>query len=271
MLWKPAVEINPYRRMEPREILYGRRPLIEALRAGRRRFHALWLAEGVRGATVEEARREAGRRNVPVRTCPRSQLDRWTHSGHHQGAALEVSPYPYADPEDLRRAAESARESLFLLFLDHLEDPQNVGSLLRTAEAAGVHGVILPRDRAVAITPAVARASSGASEHLRIAQAPNLVRALAEWKERGVWLFGLDADPAAPLLTETKLEGPLGLVVGQEGEGLGRLVAKTCDALVRLPMRGRISSLNAAVSGAIALYEVRRQRDARASAANGAA
>ncbi len=269
MVLNTIVESNPYRRMEPREILYGRRPLIEALRAGRRRLHTLWLAEGVHGAIVEEARGEAARRKVPVRTCPRSQLDRWTHSGHHQGVALEVSPYPYADPEDLRRAAETAGESLFLLLLDHLEDPQNVGSLLRTAEAAGVHGVILPRDRAVGITPAVARASSGASEHLRIAQTPNLVRAMAEWKARGVWLFGLEADPAAPLLTETKLEGPLGLVVGHEGEGLGRLVARTCDALVRLPMRGRIGSLNAAVSGAIALYEVRRQRDLRAREAKG--
>lgn len=250
--------------MEAREILYGRRPLIEALRAARRHFHALWIAEGVRGSIVEEARREAARRGVPIQTCRKSQLDRWTHSGHHQGVALEASVYPYADPEDLWRAATTAVEPPFLLFLDHLEDPQNVGSLLRTAEAAGVHGVIVPRDRAAPISPAVARASSGATEHLLIAQAPNLVRALEEWKQRGLWIFGLDVDADLPLLSDTRLDGPIGLVVGHEGEGLSRLVARTCDARVRIPMRGRIGSLNAAVSGAIALYEVRRQRDLRA-------
>lgn len=257
---------NPAPEMEAREILYGRRPLVEALRAGRRQFFALWVAEGARGAIVEEARREAARRGVPIQTCRKSQLDRWTHSGHHQGVALEVSSYPYADMEDLWKGAAAAGEPPFLLFLDHLEDPQNVGSLLRTAEAAGVHGVIVPRDRAAPISPAVARASSGATEHLLIAQAPNLVRAIEEWKQRGLWIFGLDMDADLPLLTETRLDGPVGLVVGHEGEGLGRLVARTCDARVRIPMRGRIGSLNAAVSGAIALYEVRRQRDLRAKA-----
>jgi len=246
------------------EILYGRRPLIETLRAGRRAVHAVWIAEGARGPTVDDVRAAAASRRLAVRTCSRADLDRRTRSGNHQGVALETAPYPYADPEVMLRAAETARESLFLLLLDHIEDPQNVGSLLRTAEAAGVHGVLMPRDRAVAVTPAVVRASSGASEHLRIAQVPNLARAIDEWKRRGLWIFGLDAAPSAPLLTETALRGPVGLVVGNEGEGLGRLVAKSCDALVRLPMHGRIGSLNAAVSGGIALYEVRRQRDAAA-------
>ncbi len=254
------------------EILYGRRPMIETLRAGRRRTRALWIADGARGATIEELRALAQRRETPVRRCPKSQLDRWTHSGHHQGVALEADPYPYGDPEDMLRAAEAAREPLFLMLLDHIEDPQNVGSLLRTAEAAGVHGVILPRDRAAAVTPAVVRASSGASEHLCVAQVGNLAEFIESWKRRGVWFFGLEAEPSAGLLTEAPLTRPLGLVVGNEGSGLGKRVAKTCDALVRLPMRGKIQSLNAAVSGAIALYEVRRQRDrSRAAGEDGGA
>lgn len=249
--------------MNDREILYGRRPMIETLRAGRRRAHALWLADGARGPAIAELRALAQRNQVPIRACPKSQLDRWTRSGHHQGVALETDPYPYGDPEDMLRAAEAERQPLFLLVLDHIEDPQNVGSLLRTAEAAGVHGVILPRDRAAAVTPAVVRASSGASEHLRIARVGNLAETIELWKRRGVWFFGLEADPSAAPLTEAPLTRPLGLVVGNEGEGLGRRIARACDALLRLPMRGRVQSLNAAISGAIALYEVRRQRDLR--------
>ncbi len=247
--------------MSNREILYGRRTILEALRAGRRVFHRLLIAAPSRGTIVTEISNEAKRRNVPLEHCPKSLLDRLTHSGHHQGIALETGPYPYADPEDMYRAAVENREALFLLFLDHIYDPQNLGSLLRTAEAAGAHGVILPRHRAALVTPAAARASSGACEHLRVALVANLPRAMAEWRERGLRVFGLDIAGTAPLLTETPLDGPLGLVVGNEGEGLGKLVARACDAIVRLPMCGRVQSLNAAISGAIALYEVRRQRD----------
>ena len=252
-----------------REILYGRQPILESLRAGRRTFHALWVAESAKGAIVAETRAEASRRGVPVHPCAKAQLDRLTHSGHHQGVALEAGPYPYEDPETMRRAAELAGEPLWLLFLDHIHDPQNLGSILRSAEAAGAHGVVLPRDRAALVTPAAARASSGACEHLRVARVPNLAEAMEEWKRRGLRLIGLEADPSAPLLTDIPLDGPLGLAVGNEGEGLGKRVAKTCDLLVRLPMRGHVQSLNAAVSAAIALYETRRQRDTQTRAAIG--
>lgn len=247
------------------ELLYGRQTLLEVLRAGRRDLRRLLVAEGTQmSGPPAEILRLAHHRKVPVTACVRRDLDRRTLNGNHQGLALEAGPYPWADLADLR-APGADGEPPFLLVLDHIQDPQNVGSMMRSADAAGVTGVILPKDRACAVTPAVVRASSGAVEHLRVAQVTNLVRALAELKERRIWVHALDALPGAPLHTDVRLDGPIALVVGNEGEGIGRLVRQTCDGVLRLPMRGRVGSLNAAVAAAIALYEVRRQRDAAAA------
>jgi 23S rRNA (guanosine2251-2'-O)-methyltransferase len=158
------------------------------------------------------------------------------------------------------RLARESQASPFLLLLDHVQDPQNLGSLLRTAEAAGVHGVIIPGRRAAGVTPAAVRASAGAAEHVRVALVANLVQAMRQLKAEGVWIAGLEAAPDAQLYTKAALSGPLGLVIGSEGQGLARLVRETCDFLIRLPMLGRVESLNAGVAGAIALYEARRQR-----------
>ena len=248
------------------EIIFGRRAVLEVLRAGRRTIHAVLIAEGAHGAIVTEAQTEARRRRLPIRLCPRALLDRLTHSGHHQGVALETSPYPYENPETMLRTAEEAGEPLFLLFLDHLHDPQNLGAILRSAEAVGVHGVILPEAHAAAVTPAAVRASSGAAEHLRVARVRAFAQHLREWKQRGLRLVGLESTPSLPLLTDLPLDGPIGLIIGNEGEGLTKAAARACDVRARLPMRGRIESLNASVSAGIALYEVRRQRDLRARA-----
>jgi 23S rRNA (guanosine2251-2'-O)-methyltransferase len=179
---------------------------------------------------------------------------------HHQGVVAEVSSYPYADLEDVMDSAARRGEAPWLLLLDCLQDPQNLGTLLRTAEIVGVHGVILPDRRAVGVTPAVVSASSGASEHALVAQVTNLVRTIKDLKERDVWVYGLEDVPEASVLWETDLSGALALVVGSEGRGMRRLVRETCDVLVRLPSRGQIHSLNAAVAGSVALYEVARQR-----------
>jgi 23S rRNA (guanosine2251-2'-O)-methyltransferase len=246
-----------------REILYGRQPVREALRARRRQTFKLLLAQGLRptgivGEIVTLAR-EAG---VPVQEVDRRELDRLGDELNHQGLAAEVSAYPYVDLPDLLQAAQQAGEPPFLLLLDHLRDPQNLGSLLRSAEAAGVHGVVIPGRRAAEVTPAAVRASAGAAEHVRVAQVTNLVQAMKSLQAEGVWLAGLEAVPEAQLYAEANLTGPLGLVVGSEGQGLARLVRETCDLLLRLPLYGRVESLNAGVAGAIALYEVRRQRAA---------
>ena len=245
------------------EWLYGRRPVLEVLRAARREIHEI-LVPPVLDATAEweELVARAHERGIDCKPASREQLERFCGGGNHQGVAMRVGPYPYADIEDALDAGRAGGEALYLI-LDHLEDPQNVGSLLRTADAAGVTAVILPEDRASAVTPAAVRASAGASEHLMVVRTVNIVRALEALKREGVWLTGLDMDgPNARPYTEIDFRGPAGIVVGAEGNGLSRLARETCDFIAQLPMRGGVSSLNAAVAGAIALYEVVRQRGA---------
>jgi 23S rRNA (guanosine2251-2'-O)-methyltransferase len=244
-----------------REILYGRQPVRETLRAGRRQVFQLLLAQGIKpSGIVREVISFARMANVPVREVDRRELDKLGGEVNHQGLAAEVSGYPYLDLEAMLDAARQAGEPLFLLLLDHVQDPQNLGSLLRTADAAGVHGVIIPGRRAAGVTPAAVRASAGAAEHVRVARVTNLVRAMEELKTAGLWLAGLEATPEAQLFTQADLSGALGLAVGSEGQGLSRLVREKCDFLIRLPMRGQVESLNAGVAGGIALYEARRQR-----------
>ncbi|MFC2015825.1 23S rRNA (guanosine(2251)-2'-O)-methyltransferase RlmB [Chloroflexota bacterium] len=244
-----------------REILYGRQPVRETLRSGRRQVYKLLLAEGVKPrGIVGQIISMAEQADIPVQQVGRKALDKMGGEVNHQGLAAEVSGYPYSDLPVLLDAASMSNAPPFLLLLDHLQDPQNLGSLLRTAEAAGIHGVLIPRRRAAGVTPAVVRASAGAAEHVRVAQVTNVVRAMEWLKAHGVWLVGLEALPEAQLYTEADLSGPLGLVVGSEATGLSRLVRETCDFLVRLPMLGRVESLNAAIAGAVTLYEARRQR-----------
>jgi 23S rRNA (guanosine2251-2'-O)-methyltransferase len=236
-----------------REILYGRQPVRECLRARRRHIHQLILAEGVgeKGIVAEILNLAAGLK-LPLKRVPRPQLDRITKV--HQGVALEVAGYPYVEITVILGWARKLAEQPFVLALDHLQDPQNVGALLRTAEAAGLHGAIISSRRAVGVTPAVVSASAGASEHLRIAQVTNLVRTLETLKSDGLWVVGLESHPDALPYHRVDLDLPLVLVVGAESQGLSRLVRETCDLLLRLPIRGQIESLNASVAGGIALY-----------------
>ncbi len=243
------------------EALVRRHPVLEALRAGRRQFVRLHVAEGEgRGqdrelAPILSAARDAG---VPVTRLDQAALDRLAqrHAADpkHQGVLLEVGPYPYAEPDEMLGLAERRGERPLLLLLDLLHGPQNIGALLRTAEACGAHGVILQDRRAPEITPAVVQYAAGASEHLLIAKVTNLVQTMRTLKEANIWLAGMDMDESAEELGQVDLNRPLGIVVGHEGEGLRRLVRDTCDFIVRLPMRGRVESLNAAVAGSILLY-----------------
>ena len=244
-----------------REILYGRQPVRETLRAGRRQVFKLLQAQGVKPTgVVRQILTLAEQAHVPIQAVDRRELDKLGGEVNHQGLAAEVSGYPYMDLAALLDLSQQAGEPPFLLLLDHIQDPQNLGSLLRSADAAGAHGVVLPGRRAAGVTPAAVRASAGAAEHVPVALVANLVQAMERLKTEGIWLAGLEALPDAQLYTQIDLSGPLGLVVGSEGQGLARLVRERCDYLVRLPMRGQVESLNAAVAGGIALYEVRRQR-----------
>jgi 23S rRNA (guanosine2251-2'-O)-methyltransferase len=181
----------------------------------------------------------------------RTEID--SLGSNHQGVALEAGEYPYHTIYDILDNASKRGEAPFILILDTLQDPQNLGTLLRTAEIVGVHGVLLPLRRTATITPAVVSASSGACEHQWIAQA-NLHHAINQLKEKGIWVIGLDGSPKAEIPSKIHLDGPLAFVVGSEGGGMRPLVRKTCDLLMRLPMRGQVDSLNAAVAGSVALY-----------------
>lgn len=173
---------------------------------------------------------------------------------------LETGPYPYVELDECLQAAADRREPALLLLLDHLQDPQNIGTLLRTAEAVGCHGVVIPGRRAAEITPAVVNASSGAVEHLRVAMVTNLAQTIEELQRTGIWVAGLEQDEAAKDIDTVDLDLPLALVIGAEGTGMARLVRERCDFLVRLPIVGQVGSLNAAVAGSIAIYHAWRQR-----------
>ncbi len=259
--------LNTHRHKGPRELvtggewIYGRNPVEEALAAGRRTCSEIVLppVSPNEDEQLQRIRDEARNRRLVIRTMERDQLDRLTRFGHHQGVALKTTGYPYVGLEDILTAVADDDNALIVV-LDHLEDPQNVGSIVRTACAVGATGVVIPEDRASGITPAAVRASAGGAEHIRVAQVVNLPRAMAALKDAGVWFTGLDWGEDAKPYTAIDFRGRVGLVVGAEGTGLSRLVRETCDFIGVLPMPGGFESLNAGVAAAVALYEILRQR-----------
>lgn len=248
------------------EWIYGRHGVAEALRAGRRKVFRVLLAEAARGGKKPDAGQvhfeEAARRvGAALERVPPARLDALTRVGHHhQGVAAEVAPFPYESISETVELCREAGSQALVLVLDALQDPQNFGTLLRSAEAAQVTAVLMLDRRQVEVTPAVVNASAGAVEHLHICLANNLPRAIETLQEAGLWIYALSAGEGTTLYTAMDLRGPVGLVVGSEGQGVGRLVQERCDGALAIPMLGKIESLNAAVAGSIALYEVVRQR-----------
>ena len=236
-----------------KEFIYGRNAVYETLRAKRRELFSLEIAEGVKETgRITEIVQLAALNKIKASFVPRAKLEKL--NANHQGVALEVGGYPYSDVVEILELASRKKEPPFVLLLDSLQDPQNFGTLLRTAEVVGVHGVVIPLARTVAVTPAVVNASSGASEHLLLAQS-NLSQAMDALKESDVWVVGLDQEGETfNEKLDRHLKGALGLAVGSEGEGLHELTRKKCDILLKLPMRGQVESLNASVAGSIALY-----------------
>ena len=242
------------------EWLFGRNPVEEALAAGRREATEIVLPPPAHDDDqLARIRDEAHARRIAVRAMDRDRLDRLVRFGHHQGVALKVSGYPYVSLDEIVSAAADEENALVVL-LDHVEDPQNLGSVLRTACAAGAAGVVIPEDRACGVTPAAVRASAGGAEHLRVAHTVNLVRAIADLKEAGCWMTGLDWGEDARPYTAIDFRGRVGLVVGAEGAGISRLVRENCDFIAELPMPGGFESLNAGVAAAVTMYEILRQR-----------
>ena len=236
-----------------KEFIYSRNAVYETLRAKRREVFRIQLAEGAQEkGRLDDILRMAKERKIIVERLPKVRLDK-IHE-NHQGVAAEVSEYPYSDIVDILEYASQKGEPPFVLIIDSLQDPQNFGTLLRTAETVGVHGVILPLAHTVEVTPAVVNASSGASEHLRIARS-NLSQAIDVLNKEDIWVVGLDQDgETVGASHDSPLRGALALVVGSEGEGLRELTRKKCDIVLKLPMRGQVESLNAAVAGSVALY-----------------
>lgn len=233
-----------------KEYIYSRNAVHEALLANRRQVFSIDIAEGAQEkGRLAEIVKLAAQRKIKVNRVPRGRLDK-VHQ-NHQGIIAEVSGYPYSDLVDILDSIKD--EPPFILLLDSLQDPQNFGTLIRTAEAVGVHGIVIPLARTVEVTPAVVNASSGASEHMRIARS-NLAQAMDTLRDSDLWLVGLDQAGAQVEAGSRHLKGALGLVVGSEGEGLHELTRKKCDIILQLPMRGKVESLNAAVAGSVALY-----------------
>lgn len=241
------------------DYIYGIHPVREGLQ-GRRKPLELFVDEKGGNSRVEEILKLAAERGVPVRQRRRQDLDRLAGLPHHQGVVLSMEPFPYVDFEDLLQTwQDSGREGFFVL-LDGITDPHNMGAILRNADAAGCHGVVITKDRSCGVTNVVDKASAGAAEHLAVCQVTNLARTIEILKKKNVWVYGLAAGEGAEPIFSSRLTGDVALVVGSEGEGLRQRTRQLCDGLLEIPMIGGVSSLNAASASAVALFEVVRQR-----------
>ena len=239
-------------------IIEGRNAVIEALRAGTA-IDKIYLQKGETDKTLGHIASKARAAGIAVVDCDRRKLDGMSVTHSHQGVVAVAAVREYASVEDILRAARDKGEAPLLVVCDELSDPHNLGAVIRTAECAGAHGVIIPKRRSAGLTAVVAKTSAGAVAHVPVARVPNLPALLDDLKKRGVWVFGTAADGATALY-DADLKGPAAIVIGSEGDGMGRLVAERCDFLVSIPMRGKLSSLNASAAAAILLYEAVRQR-----------
>ncbi len=253
---------EPRRHEESRhDVIYGINPVTEAFKAGRG-IEKVFLAEGRGGREVEEIINLARGRNIKVSFEPREALTRLSRTEGHQGVVAIVSAGKYATLEEILKKAKGSGESPFLLILDGIQDPQNLGAIIRSAVCSGVHGVIIPKDRAVGLTSTVDKASAGAMEYMPVVKVTNIAQTLDELKKEGLWIIGTEGKAKANLYS-ADYKGAIGLVVGSEGEGIRPLVAKKCDTLVSIPIKGMVSSLNASAAAAVVMYEVVRQRSGK--------
>ena len=240
------------------EIVEGRNAVIEALRAGRA-IDKIFIAKGDVDKTLGHIASKARDKGIVVVECDRKKLDFMSQTHAHQGVIALCAVREYCTVEDIFAVAEERGEKPFIIVCDEISDPHNLGAIIRSAECAGAHGVIIPKRRSAGLTAIVDKASAGAAEHMAIAREPNIPAAIKELKDRGLWVYGTAADGQSDLW-HTDFTGNVALVIGSEGDGMGRLVRESCDFIVSLPMKGQVSSLNASAAAAIVMYEVLRQR-----------
>lgn len=239
------------------ELIIGRNPILEALKSGRS-INKVMISEQISPKFKREIDQASKRAGVIVQKVPRTKLDQLTKE-QHQGVAAYVAAYQYAEVDDIIKAANDRNEQPFLMILDGLEDPHNLGSIMRTADATGVHGIIIPKRRSVGLTATVAKTSAGAIEYVPVARVTNIVDTIEELKAQNIWVVGTEAE-ATEDFRSLDGETPIALVIGNEGKGMSRLVKESCDWTIRLPMKGQVSSLNASVASSLLLYEVYRKR-----------
>lgn len=235
----------------------GRNAVIEAFRSGRT-IDKLYILDGCQDGPVMTIKREAKKQDTLIRYVDRERLDQISRTGKHQGVIACAAAYTYAEVEDMLQAARDKGEPPFLFLLDNIEDPHNLGAILRTANLAGAHGVIIPKNRAAGLTATVAKTSAGALNYTPVAKVTNLARTIEDLKKEGLWFVCADMD--GTVMYDLDLKGPIGLVIGSEGQGVGRLVKESCDLTASIPMRGNIDSLNASVAAGVLAYEIVRQR-----------
>ena len=240
-------------------IICGRNPVLEALRSGRE-IDRLFVAHGTGGGSVTAIIAKCRAKGILIKEISPQKLDYYCGGANHQGVAVMFASQEYATVDDMFALAETRGEKPFLIICDEIEDPHNLGAIIRTAEATGVHGVIIPERRSASLTATVAQAACGALEYVPVARVTNIANTIDALKERGVWVFGADMD--GDDYTKTDFDTPCALVIGNEGKGIGALTAKKCDAILSLPMLGKINSLNASVAAGILMYEVVRSRKA---------
>jgi len=238
-------------------IIEGRNAVIEAFRSGKT-VDKLFVLDGCQDGPVLTIKREAKKQNSLIKYVTKERLDQLSETGKHQGVIAYTSAYQYAEVEDMLKKAREKGEPPFLFLLDNIEDPHNLGAIIRTANLAGAHGVIIPKNRAVGLTAAVARASAGALNYTPVAKVTNLGQTIEELKKEGLWFVCADMDGTT--MYQLDLKGPIGLVIGSEGDGVGRLVKEKCDFVASIPMKGDIDSLNASVAAGVLAYEIVRQR-----------
>jgi len=240
------------------EFIGGKHSVLEALRSGRT-INKIWIAEQAQKQLTQPIIAEAKQNGVIVQFADKRKLDQMAAGVQHQGVVAQVAAYEYVEVEDLLAKAAEKGEQPFLLILDEIEDPHNLGSILRSADCTGVHGVIIPKRRSVGLTAAVSKTSAGAVEYVPVARVTNLAQTIEQLKERGLWIAGTDVD-AKQHVYATNLNLPIAIVIGNESKGVGRLIKEKCDFLLKLPMFGQINSLNASVAASVLMYEVVRQR-----------
>ena len=235
----------------------GRNAVLEAFRSGKT-IDKLFVQDGCKDGPILSITREARKHDTLIKYVPRERLDQLSETGKHQGVIAYAAAYEYAEVEDILKNARDKGEEPFIFLLDNIEDPHNLGAIIRTANLAGAHGVIIPKHRAAGLTATVAKTSAGALNYTPVAKVTNLVKTMEELKEKGLWFVCADMD--GDVMYRVNLKGPIGLVIGNEGEGVGRLVKETCDMTAAIPMRGDIDSLNASVAAGVLAYEIVRQR-----------